>query len=246
MVNFEDYFKKLDMYGQSINFSYMGKSTFATTCGGCASILLTILLLYYTVVLLIELVLKTEPYYLTKNNYVTFPPKLNLQSDTYAIFPDTKVPQSNNFNATQAQMQMAIGLMDQRTMTFRPIDPRYFNLHMFHKLQTVTYVKDPITNKIVKSTVLDNPYVFFDLCTRFRDFDSEFVKWNLKKTYCIYSNISIFNSTNDEAFSVLNIDINKCSNNSLYYVSKEETRGYRRTYGNLTIDNFAEPQFDIL
>jgi len=214
----------------------MGKSTFSTACGGCASIIITLLILYYLAVLILELVIHSEAYSLTTVDYVAIAPEYNIKMDKYGIFPGTNVTQYLNTQQNETTMQISIGIMDQRTMSFRPIDPRYFNIHMFTREQVTA---GGVSN-------LTSPYVFFDLCKRFRDFDGDFVKWNLDKTYCIYSDLRVQGVSTDKNFSYLNIDINRCTNDSLYYVDKEETEGYKTTYGNMTLSNYNTSLYNLL
>ena len=217
----ENFFKAFDMYGQSANFSYMGKSYFSTTCGGCISIVISILLIYYFIVLVLEMVVKTEVFSITYIDYNEIAPEYNIKMDSLAIFNNTPLPPYTNLNGSEAVMQMSIGIMDQNTMMFRPIDPRYFNLNVFMK-ETIDGLD-----------ITEKTGVFFDLCTRFRNFDNEFTNWDLNETYCIYSNVTLRGSNHKGNFSYLTIDVNKCSNDTLYYLDKQETESYIETYGDV-------------
>ena len=215
---FEKFLKFFDMYGQSANFSYMGKTNFSTTCGGFISILIGIIFIYYLFVLIMEIIIKTEVFPLTIVEYNDKTPEYLFKLDKWAI-NNTKQPPYINTIPNEAMMQISVGIIDQRVKKFRPIDPRYFNIFIYVIKQ----------RGMLNQTMLP---IYFDLCNRFGNFDKEFTEWNLNQTYCMYTDFRLENEVIDDNFSYLNIDVNRCSNDSLYYTKKEELKAYKDTYGN--------------
>jgi len=217
MNNIEQALKFFDMYGQSVNFSYMGKSTFSTTCGGLVSIIIIGLLLYYSITLILLMVFHNEPFSFTTLLYLNPAPEINVKMDRQSFFKNFSVPEANFNDPKNSFMQISIGLMDERLIKFIPIDTRYFNIYMFMSQKTT----------INGTENYEQVAVFFDLCTRFSNFTEEYQIWRLNETYCAFTDIKVMGSSIDANNSFLNIDINRCQNNTLIHVDQSESEGYQ-------------------
>ena len=80
-----------DLFAQPIDFSYKDKKYFATFCGGCTSIIIGSVLLFYTIFLINNVFVKSFPIIIENDYYSDNPPIINIIKDiTYTNPNQTK------------------------------------------------------------------------------------------------------------------------------------------------------------
>ena len=189
-----------DLFAQPIDFSYKDKKYFATFCGGCTSIIIGSVLLFYTIFLINNVFVKSFPIIIENDYYSDNPPIINIIKDiTYTNPNQTKYEIISMKNETFYNY-LSIGFQDANGNFMVINNGSFFTLSMYEISR-----KNGSNNKRPLN---------YSLCPKFDVFDTVFQNLNLSSTYCLNDSYSFFGNLNNNDYSYLQIIATKCNSSN--------------------------------
>jgi len=212
-------FQKIDMYGQSIKFSYNNSVILYSCWGIIISLLAGILILVYSILFILDGLKLSKPNVLSKVENYLIAPKIYMIPDLTGYF-DVDSPL---FNITKEEkvdttfMQVSFGLQDMDTLDVYPFDPSYFYLN-------ITY-----HYKSEQDSDIKNKQLFFDYCRRFPFISKTlFDQMELYRMYCVYSPFILHGNPLSKYFKSFSMSLHKCQNDSLIQLEKNDLKEFDR------------------
>jgi hypothetical protein len=212
-------FQKLDLYGQSIKFSYNNSGILYSCWGIIISLLAVILILVYSILFILDGLKLSKPNVLSKIENYLIAPKIYMIPDLTGYF-DVDSPL---FNITKEEkvdttfMQVSFGLQDMNTLEIYPFDPSYFYLN-------ISYL-----NEFEQNSDVQNTQLFFDNCRRFPFFSKTLFDQNkINEMYCVYSPFITHGKPLSKYFKAFSMSLHKCQNNSLVKIEKQDLKEFNR------------------
>ena len=211
--------KGLDIYGQSIHFSYKNSRYFSTLLGLVISIIIFILIILYFLANLFLTIGRSHPR-IVKNvetKYNENIPSHTILNDYPGLFSikSQYVELSPNQLNNTLLTQISFGFYENEEGNYQAIDLKYF----YVKLES----REPGVN---------NKPLYYDNCRRFYKNNDRFNSYLLNRTYCVYSQFDIqgdyLNPTTKS--SNLVFEVNKCINNTHYSLPKSYHPDYIYLY----------------
>jgi hypothetical protein len=223
MPNFFDKkIKQLDMYGQPILFTYRNSILFTSTCGVVVSLIVIILILIYGILLILDIMAYDKPKLLKLTQTNGDAEMLSYMIPDFSgyfnsNFTQLEIPTENSANTVI--LQVSVGLEDNNSHKFVPLDPKYFYIS-FNDYQKVVTPKT--------TTVTENP-LYFDYCKRFPYANnSTFSTYLMNRSLCLYSPFILKGESASSDYRKLNINLNFCKNDTLGYYNKILSNEYKR------------------